>query len=76
MPEPIDYQRQYEKCEAAMRTLACSLGAGGFNSTTFDPDVFFDKIQWGINDFATSFARMILDKKKVDYSEEEIRLNK
>ncbi len=38
-----------EPYEDVLRSLACSLGAGGYNALTVDPAVFEQKIRWGID---------------------------
>lgn len=35
--------------EEALRSLACWLGAGGYNSPTVDAKVFEEKIRWGVD---------------------------
>lgn len=35
-------------CESALRSLASYVGVGGYNAPTVDPDVFEEKIRWGI----------------------------
>lgn len=35
--------------EEVLRSLASYVGAGGYNAPTVDPDVFEDKIRWGID---------------------------
>jgi hypothetical protein len=56
-----ELQRQLEAereradaAESAMRSLACYLSAGGWNSPTFDANEYEKKIRWGI-DAATDF---------------------
>jgi len=50
-PEELDevVRRANESYEDVLRSLACSLGAGGYNARTVDPDVFEQKIRWGID---------------------------
>ena len=38
-----------EPYEDVLRSLACTLGAGGYNALTVDPAVFEQKIRWGID---------------------------
>ncbi|WP_312537657.1 hypothetical protein [Stutzerimonas nitrititolerans] len=38
-----------EPYEDVLRSLACSLGAGGYNAPAVDPAVFEQKIRWGID---------------------------
>jgi len=51
MPEELDevVRRAREPFEDVLRSLACSLGAGGYNAPTVDPAVFEQKIRWGID---------------------------
>jgi hypothetical protein len=35
--------------ELALRSLACWLGAGGYNAPTVDAKVFEEKIRWGVD---------------------------
>jgi hypothetical protein len=44
---PAESQRLIE-CEAALRSLAYWLGAGGYNATAVDAKVFEEKIRWGV----------------------------
>lgn len=50
-PEELDEvaRRACEPYEDVLRSLACSLGAGGYNALTVDPAVFEQKIRWGID---------------------------
>ncbi|WP_312450106.1 hypothetical protein [Stutzerimonas nitrititolerans] len=50
-PEELDEvaRRACEPFEDVLRSLACSLGAGGYNALTVDPAVFEQKIRWGID---------------------------
>ncbi|MCQ4302255.1 hypothetical protein NAV11_20265 [Pseudomonas songnenensis] len=50
-PEELDevVRRANEPLEDVLRSLACSLGAGGYNAPTVDPAVFEQKIRWGID---------------------------
>lgn len=50
-PEELDEvaRRAREPYEDVLRSLACSLGAGGYNALTVDPAVFEQKIRWGID---------------------------
>lgn len=54
MPEELDevVRRATEPFEDVLRALACSLGAGGYNAPTVDPEVFEKKIRWGIDQLA------------------------
>ncbi|GEM_PF-1477732 len=38
-----------EPYEDVLRSLACSLGAGGYNAPAVDPAIFEQKIRWGID---------------------------
>lgn len=38
-----------ERLGDVLRSIACSLGAGGYNASAVDPDVFEEKICWGID---------------------------
>lgn len=51
MPEELDevVRRAREPFEDVLRSLACSLCAGGYNAPTVDPTVFEQKIRWGID---------------------------
>lgn len=50
--------QQLADAEDAMRALACSLSAGGYNATDFDPKLFYDKINWGINEMVQREIRL------------------
>jgi hypothetical protein len=38
------------ECAAVLRNLASYLGAGGYNAAAVDPQVFREKIMWGIEE--------------------------
>lgn len=41
-----------QRCEDALRFLAAMVAAGGYNALTVDPDVFKEKIIWGIRELS------------------------
>lgn len=45
-----------QACEDVLRELASYLGAGGYNADIVDPQVFKDKIIWGIDNFVDKFS--------------------
>ena len=52
-PTGLDASRfdpsRVERLEDALRSLAAYVSAGGYNAATVDPDIFEDKIRWGID---------------------------
>lgn len=42
--------------ELALRSLACWLGAGGYNAPTVDAKVFEEKIRWGVQQHGKEWA--------------------
>ena len=38
-----------ERLGDVLRSIACSLGVGGYSASAVDPDVFEEKIRWGID---------------------------
>lgn len=58
---------QIDALEEVLRRIAFSLGVGGYNSTTVDPEVFYQKIDLGITRFAEDYHRMktVLAAKKL-----------
>lgn len=47
--------------EYTLRDIAFYLGVGGYNCDEVDSQKFFDKIKWGIEDYAQSYR---IDEKK------------
>lgn len=47
--------------ECTLRDIALYLGVGGYNCDEVDPQKFFDKIKWGIDDFAQSYHKLQKD---------------
>lgn len=47
--------------EDVLRRIAFSLGVGGYNSTTVDPEDFYNKISWGIDEWAKNYHQLQLD---------------
>jgi len=54
-----------KKFDEGMRSMACSLGAGGYNAETLTADQLVDKVQWGLTNLADSSA-MLLDKVRAE----------
>lgn len=53
--------------ECALRDIALYLGVGGYNCDEVDPQKFFDKIKWGIDDYAKGYHEFLkgLEAKKL-----------
>lgn len=47
--------------EEVLRRIACDLSVGGYNSPTVDPLAFYEKISWGIDEFAKSYHQLQVD---------------
>lgn len=47
------------KFDEGMRSMACSLGAGGYNAETLTADQLVDKVQWGLTNLADSSAKLL-----------------
>lgn len=45
--------------EDGMRSLASTLGAGGYNATTLTAAQLVEKVQWGVNHFADTSGHMV-----------------
>ncbi len=45
--------------EDGMRSLACSLGAGGFNAETLTAAQLVEKVQWGVDNFVETQGRQL-----------------
>lgn len=56
-----DAVERIDALEEILRRIAMNLGVGGYNSPAVDPVVFYDKISWGIDDFAKSYHQLQLD---------------
>jgi hypothetical protein len=50
-----------EALEAALRSLASYVGAGGYNAETVDPAIFEDKIRWGIDHLVNATVQRCAD---------------
>lgn len=48
-----------KKFDEGMRSMACSLGAGGYNAETLTADQLVDKVQWGLTNLADSSGRLL-----------------
>lgn len=46
-----------EEADGTLRSLACQLGAGGYNADEVDPKVFGEKISWGIDALVDPISR-------------------
>jgi hypothetical protein len=46
-----------EEADGVLCSLACQLGAGGYNAEEVDPKVFGDKIRWGIDALVDPISR-------------------
>lgn len=58
--DPKYYSAKIDALEGVLRRLALALGAGGYNSTTVDPEEFYRKIDWGIDQFAKDYHQLQL----------------
>jgi hypothetical protein len=47
--------------ECTLRDIALYLGVGGYNCDEVDPEKFFEKIKWGIDDYAQSYHQLQKD---------------
>ena len=47
--------------ECALRDIAFYLGVGGYSCDEVDPQKFFDKIKWGIENYAQSYYQLQKD---------------
>jgi hypothetical protein len=56
-----DAMAKINALEEVLRRIACDLSVGGYNSPAIDLISFYDKISWGIDDFAKSYHRLQLD---------------
>lgn len=56
-----DAVAKIHELECVLRDIALSLGVGGYNSPTVDPKAFYDKISWGIDEYAKSYHQLQLD---------------
>jgi len=45
--------------EEGMRSIACSLSAGGYNAETLTATQLVEKVQWGVDHFADTSGRMV-----------------
>lgn len=61
--EIVELTNQLEAAEDVLRSLAYTLGAGGYNAITVDPAVFLEKISWGI-DHLVSGQKNLYEKKE------------
>jgi hypothetical protein len=50
-----------EQLEEALRSLAAYVSAGGYNAPEVDPDVFYDKVVWGIDHLTQPLNKLIED---------------
>lgn len=48
-----------EKFDEGVRSMACSLGAGGYNAEILTADQLVDKVQWGLTNLADSSVRLL-----------------
>lgn len=44
-------RKQVGECEEVLREIAFYLGVGGYNTTNVDPNIYKEKIQWGIDNY-------------------------
>lgn len=47
--------------ECTLRDIAFYLGVGGYSCDEVDPQKFFDKIKWGIENYAQSYYQLQKD---------------
>ncbi|HHF0638470.1 MULTISPECIES: hypothetical protein [Pseudomonas] len=50
---------EVEAYEEGMRSLACNLGAGGYNADTLTAVQLVDKVQWGVDNLAETQSRLL-----------------
>jgi hypothetical protein len=65
-----ELQEKVDLLEDVFRRIALSLGVGGYNSTTVDPISFYDKISWGIDEFAKSYHQLQVDLAEKKFKEQ------
>lgn len=60
-------QQRIDSLECSLRDIALYLGVGGYNCNEVDPQKFFDKIKWGIDDYAKNYHELqkTLETKKL-----------
>ena len=51
----IAAKEKLQECESVLRDLALNLSVGGYNSLEFCPNKYYDKITWGIDEYAKSY---------------------
>lgn len=54
--------------EEGMRSLACNLGSGGYNSDTLTPAQLVDKVKWGVDNLAETQGRL-MDEVRAENTE-------
>lgn len=59
MAERDQLKAENAKFDEGMRSMACSLGAGGYNAETLTADQLVDKVQWGLTNLADSSAKLL-----------------
>lgn len=57
-------REELAKFDEGMRTLACSLGAGGYNAETLTADQLVGKVQWGIDNIITVQEQRLADAER------------
>jgi hypothetical protein len=65
-----DAMAKIDALEDILRRIACDLSVGGYNSPTVDPIAFYDKISWGIDEFAKSYHQLQLDLAEKRFKEQ------
>lgn len=56
-----ELQERIDLLEEVLRRIACDLSVGGYNSPTVDPLKFYEKISWGIDEYAKSYHQLQTD---------------
>lgn len=59
---------QVETYEEGMRSLACNLGAGGYNADTLTAAQLVDKVKWGVDNLAETQGRL-MDEVRAENTE-------
>jgi hypothetical protein len=56
-----ELQERVDLLGEVLRRIACDLSVGGYNTLEFDPNRFYDKISWGIGQFAKDYHQLQID---------------
>ena len=63
-------QEKIDNLECALRDIALYLGVGGYSCDEVDPQKFFEKIKWGIEDYAQSYHQLQKDLETKKFKEQ------